>query len=84
VTIATIGLLKRLVMEVVPNAPGRKTHFDTIFNDVGRYCSELGYEMTELDLDEALDILNEEQSICVFNRDDIRPTNHGLVKYEQL
>lgn len=71
-------------MEVIPNEPGRKTDFDSIFGAVRHYCVELGCEMIDTQMIEhALRDLKREQSVCVFSEDDIRPTNFGLIKYNQ-
>lgn len=77
-----IGRYKRLVMEVVPNEPGGKTDFDTVFAGVGLYCRELG-TVTDRDiLEKALISLHDEQSLVYFSSSDIRPTQYGLLKYE--
>ena len=77
-----IDRYKRLVMEVVPNEPGRKTDFDTVLAGVSMYCGELGTITDHEILERALFCLHEEQSLVYFSPSDIRPTQYGLLKYE--
>lgn len=76
-----MAFYKRMIMEVVPSAPGRKTNFDTILGGVSHYCSELDREVSLEDFRAALRELKYDQCICVFSDDDIRPTNFGLIRY---
>ncbi len=73
--------IKKLIMEAVPNEPGRSTNFETLYSGVDLYCNEINLELNKEILIEALRDLHNEQSIVYFSDDDIRPTQYGLNLY---
>lgn len=76
-----INRVKKLIMEAVPYEPGRQTTYLSLYDDVTSYSSELGFNITKIDFRQAITLLHEEQCIYHFDDSDIRPTQHGLVKY---
>ena len=73
--------IKMLIMECVPHEPGRQTTFTALYSSVDSYSVELGYHLERPAFDRAINALNNEQCLVVFDVNDIRPTQYGLNAY---
>jgi len=68
-------------MESVPNVPAGQTTYEALHRNVRLYCDDLGISFDGITLDDALAELEQEQCIVYFDENDVRPTNHGLVRF---
>ena len=68
-------------METVPSVPAGRTTYEALYRGVSSYCSDLGITFDGLVFDDALEKLEEEQCLVYFDKNDVRPTTHGLLKF---
>lgn len=74
--------IMRLIMESVPYEAGRQTDYHTLYSSVDSYCKDLGLTLSYDTFKYAIRSLHNEQSIVVFSKNNIKPTQYGLNKYQ--